>query len=73
MGEVTIIRKYKNGKMYSRSTREYLSKQNVFRLFKETNIKIIDAYSGEDVTNTVIPQISEGLLVDVNECKELFR
>ena len=72
--EVTItIRKYNNGKMYSKIHRKYLNKQEVFSLFKEHEIKIIQVETGEDITNIEIPKISNGLLVDVNDCKELFR
>jgi len=70
---VVIIRKYKNNKYYNMESKKYVSQSTIFELFLIRKVSIICAVTLEDITNTEIPKMSKGMVVDVHNIKELFK
>ena len=73
MSEITTVRKYRNGKFYCAKFRRYITKKEVFELYKsEGDLKIVCTETGDDITNIEVPKVSQGMTVNVNDIKELF-
>ena len=56
--ETVIIKKYANRRLYDTSASKYVTLDHLRELVKsDTNFKVIDAKSGEDLTRSVLGQI----------------
>ena len=71
--KVVNIRKYKSKKYYNVDEKRYVNKQDLFKLFQNQRVQITCAVTGEDITNTEIPRVSNGMKVNVHDIKELFK
>lgn len=67
------IRKYKNKKYYNITYKKYVNKSDLFKLFMTQTVMVTCAVTGEDITNIEIPRVSNGMVVDVHNIKELFK
>lgn len=67
-----MIRKYKSKKYYNMTDKCYVSKSELFDLFMTRSVMVVCAVTNEDITNIEIPRVSNGMLVDVADIKELF-
>ena len=67
-----MIRKYKSKKYYNMTDKCYISKSELFDLFMTDSVIVVDAVTGKDITNIEIPRVSNGMICNVEDIKELF-
>ena len=68
-----VVRRYKSNKLYHTNGRRYINKKELFDLFLKGEVEVIDAVTGDDITNYEIPRACNGMKVNVHDIKELFK
>lgn len=57
-GEMIIIKKYANRRLYNTGTSSYITLDNLAAMTREgVNFEVVDAKSGDDITHSILTQI----------------
>jgi polyhydroxyalkanoate synthesis repressor PhaR len=57
-GDVTIIKKYANRRLYNTASSSYITLEDLARMVRENvDFQVLDAKSGDDITHSILTQI----------------